>query len=236
MTSEKYRHKRNFGILIAARSDSKRLPRKHFKILNDKLNLSVLDYCIKRCKKSRINNIILCTSNNKNDKIFEKYAKKNYIKIFKGSKNNVLKRYIDCAEKFNISDIVRITGDCPLVDKDIINSLLNIYKKNDYDYVSNVTPPTFPDGLDVEIFSLSSLKNSYLENKTTLNKEHITFHIRKNRKFKKFNMTHKNNNLSKIRWTIDTENDLKFIRNIIMEFHPKIHFSWKDIYKSGKFN
>lgn len=236
MTSEKYRNKKNFGIFIAARSDSKRLPRKHFKILNDKLNLSVLDYCIKRCKRSQINNIILCTSNNKNDKIFEEYAKKNYIKIFKGSKNNVLKRYIDCAEKFDISDIVRITGDCPLVDRNIINSLLNIYKKNNYDYVSNVNPPTFPDGLDVEIFSLSSLKKSYLENKTILNKEHITFHIRKNCKFKKFNMIHKNKNLSKIRWTVDTENDLKLIRNIIMEFHPKIHFSWKDIYKSGKFN
>ena len=93
----------------------------------------------------------------------KEHAKKNDIKIFRGSKNNVLKRYIDCAEKFNISDIVRITGDCPLVDKDIINSLLNMYKKNKYDYVSNVTPPTFPDGLDFEIFSLLSLNNSFLK-------------------------------------------------------------------------
>ena len=66
---------------------------------------------------------------NKNDNIFEKYAKTNNLKIYRGSKKNVLKRYIDCAEKFKITDIVRITGDCPLVDKNIINKLLEIYKK-----------------------------------------------------------------------------------------------------------
>ena len=105
MTSEKSKAKKKFGILIAVRSDSKRLPGKHFKIINDKLKLSVLDYCIKRCKNSKIQNIILCTSSNKNDNIFEEYAKKSKVKIFRGSKNNVLKRYIDCAEKYCISDI-----------------------------------------------------------------------------------------------------------------------------------
>ena len=235
MISEKSKEKKKFAILIAARSDSSRLPGKHFKIINDKLKLSVLDYCIKRCKKSKIKNIILCTSKNKNDNIFEKYAKINNLKIYRGSKKNVLKRYIDCAEKFKITDIVRITGDCPLVDKNIINKLLEIYKKNKYDYVSNVTPPTFPDGLDVEIVNLSSLKKSYDENKSLQNREHITLHIRKKYKYKKYNMVYKKN-LSKIRWTVDTETDLKLIKNIMTKFHPKIHFSWEDIYKLKEFN
>ncbi|MDC0961118.1 glycosyltransferase family protein [Candidatus Pelagibacter sp.] len=236
MTSEKYKKKKYFGILIAVRSDSNRLPKKHFKIINNKLGLSVLDYCIMRCKKSKIQNIILCTSNHKNDDIFVKCAKKNNIEIFQGSKNNVLKRYIDCAEKYNISDIVRITGDCPLVDKKIINNLLNVYQKNDYDYVGNVTPSTFPDGLDVEIMKLSTLKKSYSENKSRSNKEHVTLHIRKSSKYKKYNMAFNKTNLSKIRWTVDTENDLKLIKKIVMEFHPKIHFDWKKIYKLRKFN
>ena len=235
MTLERYKLKKKFGILIAARSDSSRLPGKHFKIINEKLNLSVIDYCIKRCKKSKVKNIILCTSNNKNDDVFEKYSKKNNIKIFRGSKNNVLKRYIDCAEKYKISDIIRITGDCPLVDKYIINNLLNIYKEKDYDYVGNVNPSTFPDGLDVEIIKLSMLKKSFTENKSRSNREHVTLHIRKNNKYKKYNMTYKNN-LSRIRWTLDTENDLKLIKKIAMTFHPKIHFEWKEIYKLRKFN
>ncbi|MDA7801190.1 glycosyltransferase family protein [Candidatus Pelagibacter sp.] len=235
MTLERYKLKKKFGILIAARSDSSRLPGKHFKIINEKLNLSVIDYCIKRCKKSKVKNIILCTSNNKNDDVFEKYSKKNNIKVFRGSKNNVLKRYIDCAEKYKISDIIRITGDCPLVDKYIINNLLNIYKEKDYDYVGNVNPSTFPDGLDVEIIKLSMLKKSFTENKSRSNREHVTLHIRKNNKYKKYNMTYKNN-LSRIRWTLDTENDLKLIKKIAMTFHPKIHFEWKEIYKLRKFN
>jgi spore coat polysaccharide biosynthesis protein SpsF (cytidylyltransferase family) len=235
LTLERYKLKKKFGILIAARSDSSRLPGKHFKIINEKLNLSVIDYCIKRCKKSKVKNIILCTSNNKNDDVFEKYSKKNNIKVFRGSKNNVLKRYIDCAEKYKISDIIRITGDCPLIDKYIINNLLNIYKEKDYDYVGNVNPSTFPDGLDVEIIKLSMLKKSFTENKSRSNREHVTLHIRKNNKYKKYNMTYKNN-LSRIRWTLDTENDLKLIKKIAMTFHPKIHFEWKEIYKLRKFN
>tara|TARA_Y100000389_G_C17354190_1_gene460158 strand:+ start:34 stop:744 length:711 start_codon:yes stop_codon:yes gene_type:complete len=236
LTSEKYKERKKFAILIAVRSDSARLPGKHFKIINNKLRLSMLDYCVKRCKKSKIQNIILCTSISKNDNIFEKYAKKNKVKIFRGSKNNVLKRYIDCAEKYNISDIVRITGDCPLVDRNMINNLLNIYKKNNYDYVSNITPPTFPDGLDVEIMKLSLLKQSFAENKSNENKEHVTIHIRKNDKYKKYNLSYYKKNLSRIKWSVDTEIDLKLIREIVTTFHPKIHFDWKDIYKLKKFN
>jgi glutamate-1-semialdehyde 2,1-aminomutase len=234
LTSEKY--KKKFAILIAVRSDSARLPGKHLKIINDKHRLTVLDYCIKRCRKSKIKNIILCTSINKKDNIFKKFAKKNKIKIFRGSKTNVLKRFIDCGKKYNLSDIVRITGDCPLVDKNIINNLLNIYIKNNYDYASNVNPSTFPDGLDVEIVKLSILKESFNENKSDLNKEHVTLNIRKSAKYKKYNMIYNKNNLSKIRWTVDTENDLRLIKNIVMKFHPKIHFSWLEIYKMRKFN
>jgi glutamate-1-semialdehyde 2,1-aminomutase len=234
LTLEKFKEKK-FGILIAVRSDSKRLPGKHFKIINKKLNLTVVDYCIRRCKKSNIKNIILCTSNNKNDNIFEKYSKKNNIKIFRGDKKNVLKRFIDCAEKNKITDIVRITGDCPLIDDKIINKCVNIYKKKNYDYLGNVMPPSFPDGLDVEVFKLSTLKQSFKENKSINNKEHVTFHIRKSKKFKKYNIKNKNN-LSKIRWTVDTMDDLNLIKKIVMTFHPRIFFGWKEIYKLKKFN
>ena len=155
-----------------------------------------MDYCIKRCKKSKIKNIILCTSNHKNDNIFEEYAKKANINIFRGSKNNVLERYIGCAEKNNISNIIRITGDCPLVDSNIINSLVSIYNNNNYDYVSNVNPASYPDGLDVEIIKLSLLKKSLLDDKSTQNQEHVTLHIRKCNNYKKYNMSLNEKDLS----------------------------------------
>ena len=124
-----------------------------------------------------------------------------------------------------------------MVDKDLINNLQKIYKENDYDYVGNVNPSSFPDGLDVEIVKLSILKKSFKENKSDLNKEHVTLNIRKSNKYKKYNMRYNNkNNLSKIRWTVDTENDLSLIKKIVMKFHPKIHFKWQDIYKLREFN
>lgn len=226
---ENYKKQSKVGILIPVRSDSKRLPGKHLKILNNRSKLTMLDYCIKRCKKSKIKDIILCTSYNKNDDIYETYAKKNKINIFRGSKNNVLKRFIDCSEKYNLTDIVRITGDCPLVDKNIINNLLKIYRRGDYDYVSNITPPTFPDGLDVEIVSLVALKKSFSENKTDENREHVTLHIRKNINYKKFNMINYID-LSKTKWSVDNITDLELIKKIINHFHPKIYFDWKKIY------
>ena len=234
LTLENYKKKSKFGILIPVRSDSKRLPGKHFKIINARSRLTVLDYCIRRCKKSKIKNIIICTSHHKNDDVFETYAKKNKINIFRGSKNNVLKRFIDCSEKNNLTDIIRITGDCPLVDKNIINNLLRIYIRGGYDYVSNVAPPTFPDGLDVEIISLLTLKKSFYENKTKENREHVTFHVRKNINYKKFNMMN-NIDLSKIKWSVDTMSDLKLIKKIAKYFHPDIYFNWKKIYYFGKF-
>lgn len=236
MISERYKQKNSFGILIAVRSDSKRLPGKHFKIINNKLKLSVLDYCIKRCKKSKIKNIILCTSNHQKDNIFEKYAKKANVNIFRGSKNNVLKRYIDCAEKNNVSNIIRITGDCPLVDTNIINSLVSIYNNNNFDYVSNVNPPSYPDGLDVEIIKLSLLKKSLLDDKSTQNQEHVTLNIRKCNNYRKYNMSLNQKDLSKIKWSVDTEIDLNLIKMIVMKFHPKIHFDWEEIYTLNTFN
>ena len=226
---------RNIGILIAARSDSSRLPKKHFKIINDNFNLSAIDYCIKRLKKTKIKKIFLCTTKRKVDTVFKNICKKNKIKLFKGSTSNVLKRYINCAKKNNIKDIIRITGDCPLIDINLIKKLLNIYIYKNYDYVSNTAPSSFPDGLDVEIVKLSALERSYLLNRSQKNLEHVTFFIKKSKKFKKFNLKYKKN-LSNIRWTLDTHKDLILIKSIVNHFHPKIHFSWIDIEKVKKFN
>ena len=147
-----------------------------------------------------------------------------------------MKRYIECAEKNNISNIIRITGDCPLVDANIINSLVSIYNNNNYDYVSNVNPTSYPDGLDVEIIKLSLLKKSLSNDKSTQNKEHVTLHIRKCNNYKKHNMFLHEKDLSKIKWSVDTEMDLNLVKRIVMKFHPKIYFDWEDIYNLNTFN
>ena len=139
---------------------------------------NTLEFLIKRlelCKS--IKKIIVATSNlKKDDKILDIKAKN--VLFFRGSEQNVLERYVQTAEKFNLKHLVRITGDCPFSDPYLIDKLTKIYFKHNYDYVSNVNPPTFPNGFDIEIFSLKLAKNSLKRFKSKKNREHVTYAMR----------------------------------------------------------
>ena len=96
--------------------------------------------------------------------------------VFRGSHENVLKRYYLAAKKYEADLIVRITGDCPLVDSNLIDQMIKTFieiKKN-YDYISNTIIPTYPDGLDIEVFSFNALNKTFLNSKTQIQKEHVT--------------------------------------------------------------
>jgi spore coat polysaccharide biosynthesis protein SpsF (cytidylyltransferase family) len=226
--------KTNFraGIFLLARSGSRRLKNKHFLKINSKLTF--IDYCILRLKKTKlIKNIFLCTTKKKEDDKFKKICDKHKIKLFRGSTNNVAKRIIDCAKKNSINTIVRITGDCPLVDPKLIDRYIKLHQKKKVDYSSNVLKLSYPDGLDVEIFSLSSLVKSQNLCKTNENKEHVTSYIRYSKKFKKVNYK-SSKNYSNRRWTLDNLNDYFFLKRVAKYFWPKVYFSWKDLIKAEK--
>ena len=220
------------AIFLAARSGSKRLPNKHFLKLNS--NNTVIDFCINRLKKSKIRkNIFLCTTKNKEDNKFEDVCKKHKIKIYRGNEKNVLKRFIDCAEDNSIKTIVRITGDCPLIDPKIIDKCINLHFKMKSDYTTNTLKLSFPDGLDVEVINLNSLIKSQKYSKNKYNKEHVTPYIRKSKIFKKQNFQNPKN-YSNRRWTLDDREDLIFIKKAVNYFSSNIHFSWKDLIKAEK--
>tara|TARA_Y100000768_G_scaffold185530_1_gene138936 strand:- start:17532 stop:18221 length:690 start_codon:yes stop_codon:yes gene_type:complete len=222
--------KNNIAIIIQARTGSKRLPGKVLKKLTKKYN--VLEFLIKRLKFCKsIKKIIIATSNlRKDDAILN--IKANNVLFFRGSEHNVLKRYIKTAEKFNLKHLVRITGDCPLSDPYLIDKLTKIYFSQDYDYVSNVNPPTFPNGFDVEIFSLKLAKKSLKKFKSKKNREHVTFAMRdvemsKFLKIKSYNLLN-SKNLNDKRLTLDNSYDYKIIREIVKKI--SIRDNWKKIY------
>ena len=147
---------KNIAIFLAARSGSKRLPNKHFLKINSKLK--IIDLCILRLKKTKlVNKIFLCTTKKKEDDKFVKISKFHKINLFRGSTNNVLKRFIDCAKENSIDTIVRITGDCPLIDPKVIDKCIRLHKNCNFDYTSNILSLSFPDGLDVEIINTKVL-------------------------------------------------------------------------------
>jgi spore coat polysaccharide biosynthesis protein SpsF len=219
--------KGKISIIIQARVDSKRLPNK---ILKEIIGKPMILHIINRLKKIKnIDQIILATTNKKEDDVIADIAKKNNIFIFRGDDNDVLKRFYDCAIHFEADPIIRITADCPLIDPSLVNEILNFYLNNNYDYVSNTIHPTYPDGLDTEIFSFSSLKNATKNATLPSEREHVTPYIKKHQTiFKSFNFQ-STDDLSHIRLTVDEKEDLKLIRQIYSILNSKVDFTLNDV-------
>tara|TARA_B100000963_G_scaffold224464_2_gene195675 strand:- start:1330 stop:3357 length:2028 start_codon:yes stop_codon:yes gene_type:complete len=220
---------RNIAI-IQARLNSMRFPEKIIKKLGD---TTVLEFLVKRLKKSKkIDMIILATSDNSKELI--NITKKNKIKIFVLSSNpeNVLKRFYKCSVKYHLKDndnIIRITGDCPFIDPKLVDRALIKINEGNYDLVSNTFPSTYPDGLDFSIFKLRILKQTYKSAKKKYDMEHVTSMMYRNKKIKKFNIKSPKN-YSKLRLTVDTPQDLIYLNQILKRIEIK-NFSLKDLIK-----
>ncbi len=216
----------NYLVIIQARLGSKRFPNK---ILTKIKGKTVLEIIYERISKSKkIDKIVFAIPQNlKNNKLNEFLISKKY-EVFRGSEKNVLKRYYDAASIYNPKNIIRITGDSPLIDYKLIEKLININDKNNIDYISNVNPATFPDGLDTEIFSHQSFKKVYKLAKSKYDKEHVSTFYHKNNFFKKINVENKID-LSNLRFTLDQYEDLELISKIFKKFSPNIHFRWTSV-------
>lgn len=214
---------KNILIICQARFGSTRLPGK---VLLKILCKPLLWYLVKRLKlvKTPCKIIIATTSSDENKSIVD-FAKSMNIDFFAGSELDVLDRYYQTAKKYNGEVIVRITSDCPLTDPAIIDHALDIFLNGDYDYVSNVEPPTYPDGFDVEVFSFDALERTWNEAKSVFLREHVTLYIREDirNNLGKFSYYNFRNDIdyNEYRLTVDTKEDFELISTIIEEFHDR---------------
>ena len=218
---------------VQARLGSKRFKNKVLKKIFGKPLIKIL---LDRLKYSKMSKkiIVLVPSNNKNDQLFNLIKKFKY-PVFRGSENDVLDRFYKAAIYYNADVVIRITADCPLIDPDIIDKAVKLFRKKKVDYLSNVRPPTFPDGLDVEVFSFNSLKYAWKNAKMKYDREHVTPFIVRSKKFKTFNFRN-NIDYSDERFTVDKKEDFILIKNIIKKFYPNSRFSWKKIISLKKKN
>lgn len=210
-------------IILQARTGSQRYPKKVLAKIEGK---PMIWHIINRLKKVKnAEKTILATTNFHEDDKLVKIASNNGISFFRGPKNNVLKRFFQCALIFEAHTIIRITGDCPLVDPKLIDEMISFFNLHNFDYVSNTIEPTFPDGLDIEIFSFSTLEKLLKKSKLKSEKEHVTSYILNHKKeFKIYNYENKIN-LSHIRLTVDEKQDIKLIRKIYSQMKPLLIFS-----------
>ncbi|NQY23176.1 MAG: glycosyltransferase family protein [Campylobacteraceae bacterium] len=209
--------------ILQARMSSTRLPNKVLKKVNGK---ELLAYeCERILKSKRIDKLIIATSDDISDDAIESFGLKNNIEVFRGSLKDVLSRYYTCAKEFKDKNkieklnVIRVTGDCPVIDAGIIDEVVSEFEQNNYDYVSNTLIPTYADGMDIEICTFDALKKSYENVIFESDREHVTLYIKNNEIFKKLNYTSKND-FSHLRLTVDEENDFELIKNIIENLYP----------------
>jgi len=218
------------GCIIQARRGSTRLPDKIMMPIDE--NDTVLTFGINQVKSSKlIDKIIIATTELSEDDLIVKHMEKRNISCFRGNSKDVLDRYYQCAKKFNLSIIVRITSDCPLIDPLIIDNVVSHFLKNDeFDYVSNAYPiRTFPDGNDVEIFTFDALEKTWNEARKPSEREHVTPFIYTSKKFRLGSVKNLKD-LTNLRWTVDHKEDLDLILEIVKRIHHR-PISMPDILK-----
>ncbi len=211
------------AAIIQARMGSTRLPGKVLMTLAGK---PVLWHIITRLQQAyHLDNICVATTIENEDNCIEEACRLWEIPVYRGSLDDVLLRYYECAKRIGMQEgkkdyIVRITADCPFVDPSIVDNLIEKAVNGHYDYVSNIDPPTFPDGLDVEVFRFDVLETTVKEARLNSEREHVTPFIRDNKFFFKYNHA-SNLDLSNIRLTLDTSEDYKLISTIYDALYHK---------------
>ncbi|EQA69607.1 aminotransferase class III-fold pyridoxal phosphate-dependent enzyme [Leptospira noguchii] len=212
--------------IVQARTGSTRFPNKVLQKINGNSLIELLFFRLSESKL--INEIILATSiSQANDILTETIIKQGY-SVFRGSESDVLDRYYQAAKEKKADVVVRITGDCPLVDAVLVDDVIEKFFRDQVDYCSNASPPTFPDGLDIEVFSFQSLEKNWLQKKETFYREHVTPWIRESDEFKKSSLEY-HENRSDLRWTVDEPSDFEVIKKVFDHFHPDIKFGWLEV-------
>ena len=218
--------------IVQARLGSSRFKKKILKKVNNQELILFLISKLKLCVN--IKDIIVAIPKSRQNDFLYKLLEENSIKVFRGSEENVLKRYYECAKKNKLNHILRITSDCPLIDTKMIDFMAKIYSKKNYDYYSNILHRSFPVGMDAEFFSFKSLEKCFNNAISKHDKEHVTKYMQRSPLFKKGNLKYKHN-LSDLRITLDYKEDYELIKKIILKSKVR-NISLLDILKFYKKN
>lgn len=219
--------------IVQARTGSTRLPAK---VLKKICNKTILEHVIDRLKRiDNIDEIVIATTTLEQDNAIVAEAARLKVPAFRGSENDVLSRYYNCSKQFNADIVVRITSDCPLIDKKITKQIIKYYLDNypKFDYVSNTIERTFPRGLDTEVFSFKALEKAFYEAESQSEREHVTPYIWCNPDIFKMGQYIGFEDFSNLRWTLDTKEDFVLINEIYKYLYEEFgnDFDSSDILK-----
>ena len=212
-------HMKSNLVFVQARVDSSRLPNKVLLPINGR---PMIDVQIARIKKSkRIDDLIVVIPDTKSNDVLFNHLETMGVKVFRGSTNDVLQRFISASNAHKSESIIRITADCPLIMPNLLDQMILYFNQQKVDYLSNTLEETFPDGLDIEIFKANILNRLSQFDLNSEEKEHVTLGIYRRPNIFKVSNFSNTLNLGKLRWTVDYLEDLEFIRRVFLHFEGR---------------
>ena len=212
--------------IVQARMGSTRLPNKVMRPLGETPMIGVL---LERLRLARsLDAIVLATTEDPRDTPLADYARSIGVDVFRGSERDVLDRFYRAAAEAHADVVVRVTGDCPLIDGSLVDAVCLPVQSGDADYASNVAPATFPDGLDAEAFTFRALERAWTEATEPQHREHVTPFLRDAGRFRQANVLHARD-LSDERWTVDEADDFVVVQQVFEHFSPRRDFGWLDV-------
>ncbi len=212
---------------IQARMSSSRFPGK---VLLPLAGVPMIVYMARRARKARLlDDVVVVTSTDASDDALANALEEADVHVFRGDLENVLKRYADAAQAFDSQDIVRLTGDCPLIDPDVIDAVISLRRSASTDYASNVDPATYPDGLDVECFTREVLGRALMEATRAPHREHVTLWMREEKSGCSRANLRALCDFSDLRLTVDYPDDLEMVRELVWALPEDGQFDLFDI-------
>ena len=204
--------------VLQARTSSTRLPGK---VLKPILGQPMLARHIERLRRSRrISTLVVATSSEPSDDALAALCSEIGVACHRGSLNDVLDRFHGATAPYRPEHVIRLTGDCPLAAPEVIDACVEYHFAGDYDYTTNAFQPTFPDGLDVEIFRFRCLEEAWREATLTSEREHVTPFIHQRPERYRIGHYKQANDLSWLRWTVDEPADFAMVDTVYRALYP----------------
>ncbi|MFQ5913473.1 MAG: cytidylyltransferase domain-containing protein [Nitrospinota bacterium] len=220
--------------IIQARMGSSRFPGKVLKEAAGKPLILHMVERVLRCR--RLDGLCVATSQGVKDDPLAAVVQRSPVRVYRGSESDVLDRYWKAAREEQADAVVRLTGDCPLHDPEVIDEVVDAYlkQKDSVDYLSNTLMRTYPDGLDVEVFSFEALRRAANEAADPFHREHVTPYIHRFRDGGggPFRVAHHtlNSDFSHLRWTVNEPVDYRFVKQVFERLYPQDPaFGWLDV-------
>lgn len=214
----------NVVTVLQARTGSSRLPGK---VLRPLLGKPLLIRLVERVRAARlVGTVVVATTKLRDDSLIEAACRAEGIPCYRGHATDLLDRHYRVGQLLSADALVKIPSDVPLIDPQIIDKVLGVYLANPdaYDYVSNLHPPTYPDGNDVEVMTMAALETAWREAARDFEREHTTPYLWENLgRFRVGNVTWETGfDYSMLhRWTIDYEEDYRLIRTVYERLYPQ---------------